>query len=211
MWKGPCCLTSIEDGEPASLTEYENGEGDGGTITLLRPSVGQAVQKLLGLLFEFKYGKLGFMDGVAVGLPSYIDGMPGIEGVPPLQLILQAEFSILQVISAKAALELSLQGIGAELSNGTVANSIVVMDSAPRQRQCSCAIWKIHRNSEVPKLSQCPAVSSEKRGDSPGSQAPQRPFRPLRGFWLALASSAASGTNSRPLCQRRTASPCRRG
>lgn len=319
VWKGPCCLTSIKDGETASLTEYENGEGEGGTITLLWPSVGQAAQELLGLLFEFKYGELGFMDGVggvigfggaldlsflvpaslqsedepnaldqakqemvesgggsaqdlrnleeqiphdayttsvpfetstdtgdgadagdgdsrsasvevddilfggggfigvsfavAVGLPSYIDGMPGIEGVlkvntigdwsvgvsgaasfatfnmsaeisiisrdnipvpdtlsffvggfvpgvnvdgcgvlwlqgagggisnlydtiflteaiPPLQLILQAQFSILQVISAKATLELSLQGIGAELSNGTVANSVVVMDSA---------------------------------------------------------------------------------
>ncbi len=319
VWKGKCCLTSIVDGKAASLTAYDDrGEGEGGNITLLWPSVGQAAQELLGLLFEFKYGELGITDSgegvigfggaldlsflvpaakqqqddptaldqakqemvasgqdgpkelreleeqiphdantappfetstdtgdgadagdgdsrsasvevddilfgsdgfigvsfaVAVGLPSYIDGMPGIEGVlqvntidnwsvgvsgaasfatfnlsatisvisrdnipvpdelsffvggfvpgvnvdgcgvlwlqgagggiknlydtifltegvPPLQLILQAQFSILQVISAKATLELSLQGIGAELSNGTVANSIVVMDSA---------------------------------------------------------------------------------
>ncbi len=319
VWKGPCCLTSIEDGEEAALTAYdEKGESKGGTITLLWPSVGQAAQELLGLLFEFKYGELGILDdgtgvigfggaldlsflvpaslqseddpnaldqarqemlesgggspqdlreleeqiphdaytsqpfetatdtgdgadagdgdsrsasvevddilfgdgrfigvnfAVAIGLPSYIEGMPGIEGVlrintidnwsvgvsgaasfatfnlsaeisvisrnnipvpdtlsffvggfvpgvnvdgfgvlwlqgagggienlydtiflteavPPLQLILQAQFSILQVISAKATLELSLRGIGAELSNGTVANALVVMDSA---------------------------------------------------------------------------------
>ena len=326
VWSGRCCLTAIEDGSPCSLTTYdENGnreEGGDGNITLLWPSVGQAAQDLLGLLFEFKYGELGYMEGVggvigfgggldlsflvpaakqaqpeasaldlakqdliakgadtpenlreleeqiphdadtvntnaqrfetstdmgdsaeagdgdsrsatvqvddilfgggkyqgvnfsvALGLPGYIDGMPGIEGVltvntvgdwavgvsgaasfatfameaelaiqskdgipypntlrffvggftpginldgvgvmwlqgagggidnlydtifltdaiPPLQLILQGQFSILQIISARAELDLSLQGIGAELSNGTLANSIAVMDSA---------------------------------------------------------------------------------
>ena len=324
VWTGPCCLTAIEDGTAYSLTTYEeNGDrNQDGNITLLWPSVGQAAQDLLGLLFEFKYGEMGYMDGVggviafgggldlsflvpaakqsapeasaldkakqdliakgqatpdnlraledqyphnadtvdtnappfetstdmgdsaeagdgdsrsatiqvddilfgggqyqgvnfsvALGLPSYIDGMPGIEGVltvktvgdwavgvsgaasfatfameaelaiqskdgipypdtlrfyvggftpginldgmgvlwlqgagggidnlydtifltdaiPPLQLILQGQFSILQIISARAELDLSLQGIGAQLSNGTLANSVAVLDSA---------------------------------------------------------------------------------
>lgn len=324
VWSGRCCLTAIEDGSAYSLTTYdENGDRDeDGNITLLWPSVGQAAQSLLGLLFEFKYGELGYMDGVggvigfgggldlsflvpaakqsapeasaldqakqdliergadtpdnlraleeqiphdadtvntnaprfetstdmgdgaeagdgdsrsatiqvddilfgggkyqgvnfsvALGLPSYIDGMPGIEGVltvktvgdwavgvsgaasfatfameaelaiqskdgipypdtlhffvggfvpginldgfgvlwlqgaggginnlydtifltdsiPPLQLVLEAQFSVLQIISARATLALSLQGISAELSNGTLANSIAVLDSA---------------------------------------------------------------------------------
>lgn len=326
VWSGRCCLTAIEDGSPCSLTTYdENGnreEGGDGNITLLWPSVGQAAQDLLGLLFEFKYGELGYMEGVggvigfgggldlsflvpaakqsapeasaldqakqdliergadtpdnlraleeqiphdadtvntnaprfetstdmgdgaeagdgdsrsatiqvddilfgggkyqgvnfsvALGLPSYFDGMPGIEGVltvktvgdwavdvsgaasfatfameaelaiqskdgipypdtlhffvggfvpginldgfgvlwlqgaggginnlydtifltdsiPPLQLVLEAQFSVLQIISARATLALSLQGISAELSNGTLANSIAVLDSA---------------------------------------------------------------------------------
>ena len=324
VWSGRCCLTAIEDGSAYSLTTYdENGDRDeDGNITLLWPSVGQAAQSLLGLLFEFKYGELGYMDGiggvigfgggldlsflvpaakqsapeasaldqakqdliergadtpdnlraleeqiphdadtvntnappfetstdmgdgaeagdgdsrsatiqvddilfgggrylgvnfsVALGLPSYFDGMPGIEGVltvktvgdwavdvsgaasfatfameaelaiqskdgipypdtlhffvggfvpginldgfgvlwlqgaggginnlydtifltdsiPPLQLVLEAQFSVLQIISARATLALSLQGISAELSNGTLANSIAVLDSA---------------------------------------------------------------------------------
>lgn len=324
VWTGRCCLTAIKDGEEYSLTTYdENGDGnDDGNITLLWPSVGQAAQNLLGLLFEFKYGELGYMEGVggvigfgggldlsflipaakqaepeasaldlakqdliergadtpdnlreleeqiphdadtvntnappfetstdmgdgaeagdgdsrsatiqvddilfgggkylgvnfsvALGLPSYVDGMPGIEGVltvktvgdwavdvsgaasfatfameaelavqskdgipypdtlhffvggfvpginldgfgvlwlqgaggginnlydtifltdsiPPLQLVLEAQFSVLQIISARATLALSLQGISAELSNGTLANSIAVLDSA---------------------------------------------------------------------------------
>ena len=324
VWSGRCCLTAIEDGSAYSLTTYdENGDRDeDGNITLLWPSVGQAAQSLLGLLFEFKYGELGYMDGVggvigfgggldlsflvpaakqsapeasaldqakqdliergadtpdnlraleeqiphdadtvntnaprfetstdmgdgaeagdgdsrsatiqvddilfgggkyqgvnfsvALGLPSYIDGMPGIEGVltvktvgdwavgvsgaasfatfameaelaiqskdgipypdtlhffvggfvpginldgfgvlwlqgaggginnlydtifltesiPPLQLVLEAQFSVLQIISARATLALSLQGISAELSNGTLANAVAVLDSA---------------------------------------------------------------------------------
>lgn len=324
VWSGRCCLTAIEDGSAYSLTTYdENGDRDeDGNITLLWPSVGQAAQSLLGLLFEFKYGELGYMDGiggvigfgggldlsflvpaakqsapeasaldqakqdliergadtpdnlraleeqiphdadtvntnappfetstdmgdgaeagdgdsrsatiqvddilfgggrylgvnfsVALGLPSYFDGMPGIEGVltvrtvgdwavdvsgaasfatfameaelaiqskdgipypdtlhffvggfvpginldgfgvlwlqgaggginnlydtifltesiPPLQLVLEAQFSVLQIISARATLALSLQGISAELSNGTLANAVAVLDSA---------------------------------------------------------------------------------
>ena len=324
VWSGRCCLTAIEDGSAYSLTTYEaSGDRDGdGNITLLWPSVGQAAQSLLGLLFEFKYGELGYMEGVggvigfgggldlsflvpaakqsapeasaldqakqdliergadtpdnlraleeqiphdadtvntnaprfetstdmgdgaeagdgdsrsatiqvddilfgggkyqgvnfsvALGLPSYIDGMPGIEGVltvktvgdwavgvsgaasfatfameaelaiqsrdgipypdtlhffvggfvpginldgfgvlwlqgaggginnlydtifltesiPPLQHVLEAQFSVLQIISARATLALSLQGISAELSNGTLANAVAVLDSA---------------------------------------------------------------------------------
>ena len=324
VWSGRCCLTAIEDGEGYSLTTYtDSGDRDeDGNITLLWPSVGQAAQNLLGLLFEFKYGELGYMDGVggvigfgggldlsflvpaakqsapeasaldqakqnliergadtpdnlraleeqiphdadtvntntppfetstdmgdgaeagdgdsrsatvqvddilfgggkylgvnfsvALGLPSYFDGMPGIEGVltvktvgdwavdvsgaasfatfameaelviqsrdgipypdtlhffvggfvpginldgfgvlwlqgaggginnlydtifltesiPPLQLVLEAQFSVLQIISARATLALSLQGISAELSNGTLANAVAVLDSA---------------------------------------------------------------------------------
>ena len=324
VWTGRCCLTAIKDGEAYSLTTYEaSGDRDeDGNITLLWPSVGQAAQSLLGLLFEFKYGELGYMDGVggvigfgggldlsflvpaakqsapeasaldqakqdliergadtpdnlraleeqiphdadtvntnaprfetstdmgdgaeagdgdsrsatiqvddilfgggkyqgvnfsvALGLPSYFDGMPGIEGVltvktvgdwavdvsgaasfatfameaelaiqsrdgipypdtlhffvggfvpginldgfgvlwlqgaggginnlydtifltesiPPLQLVLEAQFSVLQIISARATLALSLQGISAELSNGTLANAVAVLDSA---------------------------------------------------------------------------------
>ena len=66
VWSGRCCLTAIEDGEVCSLTTYSgSGDRDGdGNITLLWPSVGQAAQSLLGLLFEFKYGELGYMKGV---------------------------------------------------------------------------------------------------------------------------------------------------
>ena len=66
VWKGRCCLTAIVDGESCSLTTYdESGDRDeDGNITLLWPSVGQAAQSLLGLLFEFKYGELGYMEGV---------------------------------------------------------------------------------------------------------------------------------------------------
>ena len=66
VWTGRCCLTAIKDGEAYSLTTYEaSGDRDeDGNITLLWPSVGQAAQSLLGLLFEFKYGELGYMDGV---------------------------------------------------------------------------------------------------------------------------------------------------
>ena len=66
VWTGRCCLTAIEDGEEYSLTTYdESGDRDeDGNITLLWPSVGQAAQSLLGLLFEFKYGELGYMEDV---------------------------------------------------------------------------------------------------------------------------------------------------
>ena len=66
VWKGRCCLTAIADGESCSLTTYDkSGDRDrDGNITLLWPSVGQAAQSLLGLLFEFKYGELGYMEGV---------------------------------------------------------------------------------------------------------------------------------------------------
>ena len=66
VWTGRCCLTAIEDGQAYSLTTYdEYGDRDeDGNITLLWPSVGQAAQNLLGMLFEFKYGELGYMEGV---------------------------------------------------------------------------------------------------------------------------------------------------
>lgn len=66
VWTGRCCLTAIEDGEEYSLTTYgASGDRDeDGNITLLWPSVGQAAQSLLGLLFEFKYGELGYMEDV---------------------------------------------------------------------------------------------------------------------------------------------------
>lgn len=63
VWKGVCALTALENGTDFGLIPYdENGERkdfDYETITLLWPSVGQAVQNMLGLLMDFKYGELG--------------------------------------------------------------------------------------------------------------------------------------------------------
>lgn len=77
VWSGRCCLTAIEDGSAYSLTTYdENGDRDeDGNITLLWPSVGQAAQSLLGLLFEFKYGELGYMEdiGGVIGFGGGLD------------------------------------------------------------------------------------------------------------------------------------------
>lgn len=77
VWTGRCCLTAIKDGEEYSLTTYEaSGDRDeDGNITLLWPSVGQAAQSLLGLLFEFKYGELGYMEdiGGVIGFGGGLD------------------------------------------------------------------------------------------------------------------------------------------
>ena len=60
---GVAALTELEAGGEYNLIPYdENGErGDvaGETIALLWPSVGQAFQNLMGLLFNLKYGELG--------------------------------------------------------------------------------------------------------------------------------------------------------
>ncbi|MBP3338948.1 MAG: hypothetical protein J6L69_06065 [Lachnospiraceae bacterium] len=63
VFDGVCALTELEAGTKYSLIEYDESgdrvDGDGETIALLWPCIGQAAQDLMGFLFEFKYGELG--------------------------------------------------------------------------------------------------------------------------------------------------------
>lgn len=62
---GVAALTELEKGTDFSLIPYsEDGERSGITgdpIALLWPSVGQAFQNIMGLLFDFRYAELGVM------------------------------------------------------------------------------------------------------------------------------------------------------
>ena len=72
---GVAALTELEKGEDYSLIPYsedgERGGVSGEIITLLWPSVGQAFQNIMGMLFNLRYGELGVIDH---------DGAPGAQG-----------------------------------------------------------------------------------------------------------------------------------
>lgn len=71
-----------------------------------------------------------WLQGAGGGIDNLYDTIFLTEAVPPLQLLIEAQFSLMQVISARASLKLSLRGIGVELSDGKVMNKIDVLESA---------------------------------------------------------------------------------
>ena len=71
-----------------------------------------------------------WLQGAGGGIENLYDTIFLEDAVPPLKLILEAEFAVLQVISARATLGLSLQGIDVSLTNGKLANAIPVLNYA---------------------------------------------------------------------------------
>ena len=71
-----------------------------------------------------------WLQGGGGGISNLYDTIFLKSGVPPLKLLIEAQMSLMQVISAKASLGLSLRGIDASITNGKVANAIPVLDSA---------------------------------------------------------------------------------
>ncbi len=74
-----------------------------------------------------------WIQGAGGGIEDLYDTIFLTDSIPPLKLILDAQFSLMQVISAKASLSLSLRGIGVTLSEGKVANMVPVLDTARLQ------------------------------------------------------------------------------
>ena len=74
-----------------------------------------------------------WLQGAGGGIENLYDTVFLKDAVPPLKLIIEAQFSLMQIISARAKLELSLRGIGVELSEGKIANSLEVLESAKLQ------------------------------------------------------------------------------
>ncbi len=71
-----------------------------------------------------------WLQGAGGGIENLYDTIFLEDAVPPLKLILEAEFSVLQVISARATLGLSLQGIDVSLTNGKLVNALPVLNYA---------------------------------------------------------------------------------
>ena len=74
-----------------------------------------------------------WLQGGGGGIENLYDTIFLQDCIPPLKLILEAQFSLMQVISARASLEVSLRGFGIELTDGKVANAIPVLNSARLQ------------------------------------------------------------------------------
>ncbi len=74
-----------------------------------------------------------WLQGAGGGISNLYDTIFLTQAVPPLQLIIEAQLSLMQIISARGKLMLSLQGIGLELSDGKIANALVVLQSANLQ------------------------------------------------------------------------------
>lgn len=75
------------------------------------------------------YGIL-WLQGAGGGIENLYDTIFLEDAIPPLKLIIEAQMSVMQVISAKASLGLSLRGIDVSLSNGRVANTVSVLNYA---------------------------------------------------------------------------------
>ena len=72
-----------------------------------------------------------WIQGLGGGIDNLYDTIFLDDGVPPLQLILEAQISLMQVITARASIEASLKGFGVEISDGKLlANSLIVLQSA---------------------------------------------------------------------------------
>ena len=68
-----------------------------------------------------------WLQGGGGGISNLYDTIFLDGGVPPLKLLLEAQVSLMQVISAKASLGLSLSGIDASISNGKLVNALPVL------------------------------------------------------------------------------------
>ena len=71
-----------------------------------------------------------WLQGAGGGIENLYDTIFLTDTIPPLRLILEAQFSLMQVISARATLGLSLRGVDVTLSNGKLANAIPVLNYA---------------------------------------------------------------------------------
>ena len=71
-----------------------------------------------------------WLQGAGGGIENLYDTIFLEDAIPPLKLIIEAEMSVMQVISARASLGLSLRGIDVSLSNGRLANAVPVLNYA---------------------------------------------------------------------------------
>lgn len=71
-----------------------------------------------------------WLQGAGGGIDNLYDTIFLTDTIPPLKLILEAQFSLMQIISARASLGLSLRGVDVGLSNGKLANAIPVLNYA---------------------------------------------------------------------------------
>ena len=75
------------------------------------------------------YGIL-WLQGGGGGIQNLYDTIFLDSGIPPLKLLLEAQISLMQVISARASIGLSLRGIDASISNGVLVNALPVLNNA---------------------------------------------------------------------------------
>ena len=75
------------------------------------------------------YGIL-WLQGGGGGISNLYDTIFLKSGIPPLKLLLEAQVSVMQIISARGSLGLSLRGIDASISNGTLVNFLPVLNYA---------------------------------------------------------------------------------
>lgn len=71
-----------------------------------------------------------WLQGGGGGISNLYDTIFLDSGIPPLKLLLEVQVSLMQVISARASLGLSLRGVDASISNGMVANFLPVLNHA---------------------------------------------------------------------------------
>jgi len=71
-----------------------------------------------------------WLQGAGGGIENLYDTIFLSDTIPPLKLILEAQFSLMQVISARASLGLSLRGVDVTLSNGKLLNALPVLNYA---------------------------------------------------------------------------------
>ena len=71
-----------------------------------------------------------WLQGAGGGIDGIYDTIFMQDKVPPLKLLIEAQMSVMQIISARASLELSARGFGIELSDGKLASALLVLESA---------------------------------------------------------------------------------
>ncbi len=81
-----------------------------------------------GLMLD-PFGVL-WLQGAGGGIENLYNTIFLNDKIPPIRLILEAQMSVMQVISARAMVELGLTGFKLQLSKGTVAKGIVVLNKA---------------------------------------------------------------------------------
>ncbi len=75
------------------------------------------------------YGIL-WLQGGGGGIQNLYDTIFLDSGIPPLKLLLEAQISLMQIISARASIGLSLRGVDASISNGVLVNALPVLNNA---------------------------------------------------------------------------------